>query len=119
MSKKIVFRSGLVSGFINLLSISAIITVVVLISLRNNFINSKNLKIEPYSGTISTSQSDIDTMISDTDQSNNRVIALSKLFKGVTEKNINNFIVEKTSNETITLIANEDYFFNSEEIKTL
>ncbi|MGL5357825.1 MAG: hypothetical protein ACRC9U_02045 [Metamycoplasmataceae bacterium] len=119
MSKKIVFRSNLISGFVNLLSISAIVTVVVLISLRNNIINSKNLKIEPYSGTISTSQSDIDTMISNTDPLNNRVAALSKLFKGVTEKNINNFLVEKASNETITLIANEEYFFNSEDIKTV
>ncbi|MGL5521812.1 MAG: hypothetical protein ACRDAW_00890 [Metamycoplasmataceae bacterium] len=118
MSKKFVVRSGIVSSFINLLSITSIITVVVLISLRNP-LTSKNLKVEPYSGIINTSKEDIDTMISTTEPVNNRVTALSKLFKGVTKENINNFSVENVLNESIALVANQDYFFNSEEVKTI
>ncbi|MGL5357824.1 MAG: hypothetical protein ACRDA7_03380 [Metamycoplasmataceae bacterium] len=117
MIKKIILWSCLVSG---VLSVGSIATILVLIPLKNNSVsNDKNLRIEPFPGIINISQEELNTMTSNIDPLNSRVAALSKLFNGVNEKNINNFIVEQISDETIILIANQDYYFHSEGIKTL
>ncbi|MGL4184135.1 MAG: hypothetical protein ACRCRP_03350 [Metamycoplasmataceae bacterium] len=117
MSKKFILWSCLTASFLSLASMS---TIFVLISVKRNYItNNKNLKINSFPGITNISEKDINTIISMTEPINDRVLALSKLFEGVNEKNINNFTVEQISNETITLIANETYFFNSEDIKTL
>ncbi|MGL4184133.1 MAG: hypothetical protein ACRCRP_03340 [Metamycoplasmataceae bacterium] len=57
-------------------------------------------------------ENDITTIFSTTSPLERKVDALSKLFNGITLENINNFKVEKTSNEEITLIANEGYVFD-------
>ncbi|MGL5438752.1 MAG: hypothetical protein ACRDA7_03375 [Metamycoplasmataceae bacterium] len=119
MSKRFVVNSYIISGFINLLSVTAIITVIVLIQIRNGNIQSKNLRINPHSGINNASQADIDEMTSTTNSTIKRSAALSKLFKGVDEKNVLNFIAEESSDSSIILNAKEDYFFNQENIKSL
>ncbi|MGL5521813.1 MAG: hypothetical protein ACRDAW_00895 [Metamycoplasmataceae bacterium] len=119
MRKKIILYSCLVSV---ILSVASIATIVAIIPLKNNLINNNsvnNLKIEPNLETVSLSQIELDTILSNTEPVNERLIVLSKLFTGVTEENINNFIIENVLSETIILIANQDYFFNSVGIKTI
>ncbi|MGL4184134.1 MAG: hypothetical protein ACRCRP_03345 [Metamycoplasmataceae bacterium] len=115
MSKKFILWSCLTASFLSVASIS---TIFALISVKENYIiNNKNLKINSFPGITNISEKDINTIISTTEPINDRVLALSKLFEGVNEKNINNFIVEQISDETIILIANDSYFFNSKNIK--
>ncbi|MGL5357822.1 MAG: hypothetical protein ACRC9U_02030 [Metamycoplasmataceae bacterium] len=116
MSKKFILTSCIISA---LLSTAAITTVFVLIPIKKNFINSKNLKITPYSGLNNVSQNDLDAMISVTNLPEERIFSLSKLFDGLTEDNLNNIIVEGTSNSSVILNAKNDYFFNSIKIKSL
>ncbi|MGL4183508.1 MAG: hypothetical protein ACRCRP_00040 [Metamycoplasmataceae bacterium] len=119
MSKRFVLNSYIISGFINLLSITAIVTVVVLIQIRNENIQNKNLRITANSGINNASQVDIDEMTSTTNSTTKKIVALSKLFNGVNKKNVLNFVVEESPDSSIILNAKEDYYFNQENIKSL
>ncbi|MGL4183592.1 MAG: hypothetical protein ACRCRP_00470 [Metamycoplasmataceae bacterium] len=116
MSKKIILISCISAGAI---STVAITTVAVLIPIKNNLENAKNLRISPKSGINNIFQTDIAIMTSTTNNPLDRAFALSKLFNGITESNVIHFVVEETSNSTITLIAQGDHFFNSEDTKIL
>ncbi|MGL4184132.1 MAG: hypothetical protein ACRCRP_03335 [Metamycoplasmataceae bacterium] len=117
MTKKFILNSCIISGSLILASIVAVVTPLVL-KQRNN-IENKILKINPYSGIINVSQMDIDEMTSTTNSIVERVNALSKLFEGVTEENVNSFIVKKNINSTINLNSKNGYFFNQENINQL
>ncbi|MGL5520277.1 MAG: hypothetical protein ACRDBR_02490 [Metamycoplasmataceae bacterium] len=117
MKKKIILWSCLVSGVLSVVSIT---TILAIIPFRNSSISrDRNLKIEPFPDTINISQAELDTIISNTEPIGDRIVVLSKLFQGITEENIDNFIIENVLNEAIILIANQDYFFNTEGIKTI
>ncbi|MGL5520279.1 MAG: hypothetical protein ACRDBR_02500 [Metamycoplasmataceae bacterium] len=116
MGKKFILTSCLISVF---LSAAAITAIAVLIPIKNNFLISKNLKITPNSGQINISQVDLDAMISVENLVEERVFSLSKLFEGVTEKNIENVTVEEAVNSSIILKAKDDYFFNTIKVKSL
>ncbi|MGL5521806.1 MAG: hypothetical protein ACRDAW_00860, partial [Metamycoplasmataceae bacterium] len=101
------------------LSAAAITTVAVLIPIKNNVGNPKNLNITPKEGVSGIFQSDIGEMISTTNTPLDRAFALSKIFNGVTESNVVHILAEEGLESTIILTAQEDYFFNSEDVKTL
>ncbi|MGL4183507.1 MAG: hypothetical protein ACRCRP_00035 [Metamycoplasmataceae bacterium] len=116
MVKKLVLGTCLATGIV---SAGAITTVLVLNPMKKNFINSRNLKITSYSGIINISQVNLDAMISVSNSLEERISALSKLFEGVNEKNINNFTIEEASDSSIILIAKDDYFFEHKNIKSI
>ncbi|MGL4183506.1 MAG: hypothetical protein ACRCRP_00030 [Metamycoplasmataceae bacterium] len=116
MIKKVIIGS---CSTVGILSIAAVTTILVLNPMRKNFIASRNLKITASLEPKNISQSDLDEMISVTNSLEERAIALSKLFDGVTENNIKNIIVEETSNSSIILNAKEDYYFNQENVKSV
>ncbi|MGL5357873.1 MAG: hypothetical protein ACRC9U_02285 [Metamycoplasmataceae bacterium] len=101
------------------ISAAAITTVAVLIPIKNNVGNPKNLKITPKQGVSGIFQSDIGEMTSTTNTALDRAFAISKVFDGVTESNVIHILAEEGADSTIVLTAQEDYFFNSEDVKTL
>ncbi|MGL5521819.1 MAG: hypothetical protein ACRDAW_00925 [Metamycoplasmataceae bacterium] len=116
MGKKFILTSCFISLF---LSAAAITTVAVLIPLKKNFLNSKNLKIIPNSGFNNISQADIESIISNSNLPEERIFSLSKLFEGLSEKNIDNVIVEEISTSSVVLNAKNDYFFNNVKVKKI
>ncbi|MGL5438324.1 MAG: hypothetical protein ACRDA7_01165 [Metamycoplasmataceae bacterium] len=101
------------------ISAAAITTVAVLIPIKNNVRNPKNLNITPKEGVSGIFQSDIGEMTSTTNTALDRAFAISKVFDGVTESNVIHILAEEGADSTIVLTAQEDYFFNSEDVKTL
>ncbi|MGL5357869.1 MAG: hypothetical protein ACRC9U_02265 [Metamycoplasmataceae bacterium] len=116
MTRKLGLLIGLTLGSVGLVSVGTVATVLLLAQQRDNV---NNLKISPNPGTINISQEDLDAITLSTTPIKNKVISLSKLFKGINETNIKNIDITKTSNTEITLKASGDFFFNSENIKSI
>ncbi|MGL5521804.1 MAG: hypothetical protein ACRDAW_00850 [Metamycoplasmataceae bacterium] len=116
MTKKLGLIIGLTLGSVALVSAGTVATVFSLSQKRDNV---NNLKISSNTGIINISQADIDSITSATTPIKNKVMSLLKLFKGVNESNIKNIEITKPSNTEIALNANGNFFFNSENIKSI
>ncbi|MGL5438750.1 MAG: hypothetical protein ACRDA7_03365 [Metamycoplasmataceae bacterium] len=88
-------------------------------SITGNYKITEIINITPKEGIISIIQDDVNLIFSQVNSTADKVVALSKLFDGVTEENFVNFKIEKTSDTVITLKANEGYAFGLDALSSI